>query len=47
MIITYQMKKELKDPTREDVRAFLNGNLCRCTGYAARVDAAMAYLAME
>ena len=47
VIITYQMKKELKDPTREDVRAYLNGNLCRCTGYAVRVDAAMAYLAME
>jgi carbon-monoxide dehydrogenase small subunit len=28
--------------TREDVREFLSGNFCRCTGYQAIVDAIMA-----
>ena len=29
-------------PTREEVRAFLKGNLCRCTGYEGIVDAIVA-----
>ncbi len=27
------------DPGRDDIRAFLAGNYCRCTGYHAIVDA--------
>ncbi|MBV8166137.1 MAG: (2Fe-2S)-binding protein [Alphaproteobacteria bacterium] len=30
--------------TREEIRAFLSGNLCRCTGYHAIVDAVEAVL---
>jgi 3-oxo-Delta1-steroid hydratase/dehydrogenase small subunit len=30
------------DPTEEQVRAELAGNLCRCTGYASIVDSIMA-----
>lgn len=30
------------DPTREEVKKALSGNLCRCTGYAAIVDAVLA-----
>jgi len=26
-------------PTREEIRAHLSGNYCRCTGYHAIVDA--------
>ncbi len=26
-------------PTREEIREFLSGNLCRCTGYEAIIDA--------
>jgi carbon-monoxide dehydrogenase small subunit len=30
-------------PTREAIRAALEGNLCRCTGYTKIVDAIEAY----
>jgi carbon-monoxide dehydrogenase small subunit len=30
------------DPTEEDVRFAIGGNLCRCTGYARVVEAIMA-----
>jgi carbon-monoxide dehydrogenase small subunit len=28
-------------PTREDVRDWISGNFCRCTGYQSIVDAVM------
>jgi len=31
--------------TREDVREYLSGNYCRCTGYQAIIDAVMAVAA--
>jgi aerobic carbon-monoxide dehydrogenase small subunit len=27
------------DPTREEITAYLSGNLCRCTGYVKQIDA--------
>jgi aerobic carbon-monoxide dehydrogenase small subunit len=41
------MKRELKNPTYDEVKAYLNGNLCRCTGYVTRNEAAMAYMAVK
>lgn len=38
------MKQELSNPTEEDVKHYLNGNLCRCTGYAGHLRAIMKYL---
>ncbi len=35
--------EEVPHPTEEDVRDYLKGNLCRCTGYAAIVRAVMGY----
>ena len=31
--------RDIPDPTREQIREFLSGNYCRCTGYQAIVDA--------
>lgn len=33
--------KENPAPSREEVRAYMSGNYCRCTGYEAIVDAVM------
>jgi len=33
--------KEIPDPTEEDIRSGLEGNLCRCTGYHNIVEAAL------
>jgi carbon-monoxide dehydrogenase small subunit len=40
MLVTIaELLKEAKPKTREDIRVFLSGNYCRCTGYHAIVDA--------
>lgn len=39
------MKKELKDPTEEEIKSYLAGNLCRCTGYMSQLRAIKKYLA--
>lgn len=38
------LKRELDHPTLDEIRAYLDGNLCRCTGYMTRNEAVMAYL---
>ena len=39
-----ELLKECKQTSRDDIRAFLSGNYCRCTGYHAIVDAVEATL---
>ncbi len=42
MLLTAKsLLEEVPDPTEEDVRDYLKGNLCRCTGYAAIVRAVL------
>lgn len=38
------MEKELIDPTQEEIKHYLSGNLCRCTGYASQMRAINRYL---
>ena len=38
------MAGELKNPTVEDIQAYLAGNLCRCSGYQGQLRAIQKYL---
>jgi carbon-monoxide dehydrogenase small subunit len=41
------LKREIPNPTDGELKEYLNGNLCRCTGYVTRNEAAKAYLQMD
>ena len=38
------MRRELKNPTQEEIAQYLSGNLCRCTGYVSQMRAIQAWL---
>ncbi|HSH35214.1 (2Fe-2S)-binding protein [Schnuerera sp.] len=38
------MEKELTNPSEEEIYHYLNGNLCRCTGYKGQIRAVKKYL---
>lgn len=38
------MEKEFQDPSIEDIKLYLSGNLCRCSGYEGQLRAILAYL---
>jgi carbon-monoxide dehydrogenase small subunit len=41
------MKKELVNPTEAEIKQYLSGNLCRCTGYMSQLRAVKNYLAYK
>ena len=41
ILATLGLLRRIPNPTREEVRRELSGNLCRCTGYQKIVDAVM------
>jgi len=41
------MTRELKDPTEEDIKHYLVGNLCRCSGYVGHLRAIKKFLEMK
>lgn len=41
IMMTRALLNENPDPTESDVRDYMRGNLCRCTGYASIVRAAL------
>jgi len=42
IVMVRQLLEESPHPSRDDVRRYLSGSLCRCGSYAEIVDAAMA-----
>ena len=38
------MVRELEDPGTEEIKEYLSGNLCRCTGYMGQLRAIKKYL---
>ncbi|MCD6442439.1 MAG: (2Fe-2S)-binding protein, partial [Thermotogae bacterium] len=46
-ITAYAMKRELKNPTDEEIKMYLVGNLCRCSGYVGQMRALKKYLGVE
>ena len=38
------MERELKDPTEDEIKEYLAGNLCRCSGYMSQLRAVKKYL---
>ena len=41
------MKRELTDPDLEEIKEYLAGNLCRCTGYMSQLRAIEKYMAAQ
>ena len=41
------MKKELENPSEEDIIHYLTGNLCRCTGYMGQLRAIKTYMGVK
>jgi len=41
------MKNELKNPTESEIKKYLEGNLCRCTGYMGQLRAIKKFLDKE
>ncbi|WP_326910101.1 (2Fe-2S)-binding protein [Sedimentibacter sp. MB31-C6] len=38
------MKNELKNPTEDEIKKYLEGNLCRCSGYMGQLRSIKKYL---
>ena len=38
------MERELKNPSEEQIKEYLAGNLCRCSGYMSQLRAVKKYL---
>ncbi len=41
------MKAEFKNPTTEDIKQYLAGNLCRCSGYESQLRAIKNYFDLQ
>ena len=43
-LIVHALRKEYKNPTDEQIKDYIVGNICRCTGYQSQFKAIKAYL---
>ena len=41
------MKNELENPSEEEIKHYLTGNLCRCTGYMGQLRAIKTYMGVK
>ena len=39
ILATYNLLEKIPNPTDDDIKRYLDGNLCRCTGYVKIIDA--------
>ena len=39
LISAYSLLSKVENPSRDEIKAALDGNLCRCTGYVKQIDA--------
>lgn len=46
-LTAYGMKLEEIEPTKDNIRDYFVGNLCRCTGYVAQHEAIKTYLEVK
>ena len=44
-LIVHALKREYKNPTEEQIKDYIVGNICRCTGYQSQLKAIKKYLA--
>jgi aerobic carbon-monoxide dehydrogenase small subunit len=43
-LVIHALSQELKNPTDEEIKKYMVGNLCRCTGYQSQIKAIKKYL---
>lgn len=43
-LVIYALKKELSSPSDDEIKRYIIGNLCRCSGYIAQIKAIRRYL---
>ena len=46
-LVIYALKRELKNPTDDEIKDYIVGNLCRCSGLHSQLKAIKAYLKEE
>ena len=46
-LVIYSLKREYKNPTDEEIKNYIVGNLCRCSGLQSHINAIKAYLKEE
>jgi aerobic-type carbon monoxide dehydrogenase small subunit (CoxS/CutS family) len=44
VVAAYALRGQMPSAETDEVRTFMSGNLCRCTGYASILAAVKAYL---
>ena len=46
-LVIYALKKTIKNPSEEQIKDYIVGNLCRCSGLQSQLNAIKAYLQEE